>query len=146
MLFQPLARTTAMETVSPAFLTASTSMMNSTRISSPIPSEKAQASSKLSLIKVYINIISMFRWYNLYSNTFASYNIIYQLSGIFWSSMIVAGVLISNKGWLKHQSSLLRHFKTKNCVAPHQLTLCVLFNGILKFMKTKIGFPQWQNN
>ena len=59
MLFQPLARTTAMETVSPAFLTASTSMMNSTRISSPIPSEKAQASSKLSLIKVYINIMSM---------------------------------------------------------------------------------------
>ena len=59
MLFQPLARTTAMETVSPAFLTASTSMMNSSRISSPIPSEKAQASSKLSLIKVYINIMSM---------------------------------------------------------------------------------------
>ena len=45
MLFQPLARSTAIESVSSAFLTVSSSMMNNSRMTSPVQSDKTQASS-----------------------------------------------------------------------------------------------------
>ena len=64
MLFQPLARSTAIESVSSAFLTATSSMMNNSRMTSPVQSEKAQASSKYIFkhdIKPIRNIYTIYR-------------------------------------------------------------------------------------